>query len=70
MTLTHVMELSDPTRFAELLDYVGVAKKLIPEIEKKARETLDNDPHSILVIRLPREESAGRSQIAKRHSTD
>ena len=47
MTLTHVTELSDPTRFAELLDYVGVAKKLIPEIEKKARETLDNDPHSI-----------------------
>ena len=47
MTLTHVLELSDPTRFSELLDCVGVAKKLIPEIEKKARETLDKDPHSI-----------------------
>ena len=47
MTLTHVMELSDPTRFSELLDYVGVAKKLIPEIEKKAKETLDKNPDSI-----------------------
>jgi len=47
LTLVQVTELSDPTRFAELLDYVGVAKKLIPEIEKKARETLDNDPYSI-----------------------
>ena len=47
LTLVQVTELSDPTRFAELLDYVGVAKKLIPEIEKKAREILDNDPYSI-----------------------
>ena len=47
LTLVQVTELTDPTRFAELLDYVGVAKKLIPEIEKKAREILDNDPYSI-----------------------
>ena len=47
MTLTHVMELTDPSKFAELLDYVGVAKKLIPEIEKRAKEELDKNPHSI-----------------------
>jgi len=41
MTLTHVMELTDPSKFAELLDYVGVAKKLIPEIEKRAKQVLD-----------------------------
>ena len=47
LTLVQVTELCDPTRFAELLDYVGVAKKLIPEIEKKAKETLDKNPDSI-----------------------
>jgi len=47
LTLVQVTELSDPTRFAELLDYVGVAKKLIPEIEKRAKEELDKNPHSI-----------------------
>jgi len=47
LTLVQVTELTDPTRFAELLDYVGVAKKLIPEIEKRAKEELDKNPHSI-----------------------
>ena len=47
LTLVQVTELCDPTRFSELLDYVGVAKKLIPEIEKKAKETLDKNPDSI-----------------------
>jgi len=47
ITLTKVESLTDPTRFAELLDYVGVAKKLIPEIEKRAKEELEKNPESI-----------------------
>ena len=39
--------VSDPARFAKLLDYVGVAKKMIPEIEAKAREMLEANPEAI-----------------------
>ena len=38
--------LSDPERFAQLLDYVG-AKKMIPEIEERAREMLEENPDAI-----------------------
>ena len=47
LTLVQVTELTDPSRFSELLDYVGVAKKLIPEIEKRAKEELEKNPESI-----------------------
>lgn len=39
--------LSDPERFAQLLDYVGVAKKMIPEIEERARVMLEENPDAI-----------------------
>mgnify|MGYP003151180069 FL=1 len=68
LTLVQVTELCDPTRFAELLDYVGVAKKLIPEIEKKAKETLDKNPDSIPGYKIA-EGRKRRTLIAKRHST-
>ena len=47
ITLAQVTHLSDPSKFAELLDYVGVAKKLIPEIESKAKEELAKNPNAI-----------------------
>jgi hypothetical protein len=47
LTLVQVTELTDPSRFSELLDYVGVAKKLIPEIEKRAKEELEKNPEAI-----------------------
>ena len=39
--------LTDPARFAQLLDYIGVAKKMIPTIEAKAREALEANPDAI-----------------------
>lgn len=50
LTLTHSESsgaLADPAQFAQLLDYVGVAKKMIPAIEAKAREALEANPDAI-----------------------
>jgi len=39
--------LTDPARFAQLLDYIGVAKKMIPAIEAKPRAALEANPDAI-----------------------